>query len=81
MFENIPPISDVDVLDSPDSAAAELASTPPRPDNVPTLLMLDPDALSDGGRVDLLVALERHIAMLQAAQQQILASLDRRALD
>jgi hypothetical protein len=31
--------------------------------------------------VDLLVALERHIAMLQAAQQQVLASLDGRALD
>jgi Domain of unknown function (DUF222) len=37
--------------------------------------------LSDAGRIDLLVAFERHIAMLQAAQQQVLASLDGRALD
>jgi hypothetical protein len=45
------------------------------------LLMLDPDVLSDAGRIDLLVAFERHIALLQAAQQQVLASLDGRALD
>src|SRR5215471_2141449 len=43
--------------------------------------MLDPEALSDAGRVDLLVAFERSIALLQAAQQQVLASLDGRALD
>jgi hypothetical protein len=43
--------------------------------------MLDPDAFSDAGRVDLLVAFERHIALLQAAQQQVLACLDGRALD
>jgi hypothetical protein len=45
------------------------------------LLLLDPDAVSDAGRIDLLVAFERHIALLQAAQQQVLASLDGRALD
>lgn len=81
MFEDVPPLSRVDVLASPDSAAAELANSLPRPDDVSALLMLDPEALSDAGRVDLLVAFERHIAMLQAAQQQVLASLDGRALD
>jgi hypothetical protein len=45
------------------------------------LFLLDPDALSDAGRIDLLVAFERHIALLQAAQQQVHASLDGRALD
>src|SRR5215471_12653859 len=52
MFEYPPPLSEVDVLESPDA-----------------------------GRVDLLVAFERSIALLQAAQQQVLASLDGRALD
>src|SRR5215469_5323033 len=81
MFEYPPPLSEVDVLESPDAVAAELATSLPRGDDVAALLMLDPDALSDAGRVDLLVAFERSIALLQAAQQQVLASLDGRALD
>ena len=43
--------------------------------------MLDPSALSDAGRIDVLIALERQIAWLTAAQQYVLASLDGRALD
>jgi hypothetical protein len=81
MFEYAPPVSDVDVLVSPDAVAAELAGSPPRGEDMAALLMLDADALSDAGRVDLLVAFERHIALLQGAQQQVLASLDGRALD
>src|SRR5215469_5454040 len=81
MFEHSPPVSEVDVLESPDAVAAELATSLPRADDVAALLMLDPEALSDAGRVDLLVAFERHIALLQAGQQQVLASLDGRALD
>jgi uncharacterized protein DUF222 len=81
MFEHVPPVSEVDVLVSPDAAAAELATSVPRGEDTAALLLLDPDALSDAGRVDLLVAFERHIALLQAAQQQVLASLDGRALD
>ena len=81
MFEQMPPVSDVDVLASPDAVAAELATSVPRGEDTAALLLLDPDALSDTGRVDLLVGLERHIAMLQAAQEQVLASLDGRALD
>jgi hypothetical protein len=81
MFERVPPLSDVDVLTAPDSVAAELATSPSRGEDMSALLMLDPDALSDAGRIDLLVAFERHIALLQAAQQQVLASLDGRALD
>jgi len=34
--------------------------------------------LSDAGRVDLLVAFERHIALLQAAQQQAVSAADPR---
>jgi Domain of unknown function (DUF222) len=81
MFEQAPPISEVDVLAAPDPVAAELATTQPRADDMAALLLLDPDAVSDAGRIDLLVAFERHIALLQAAQQQVLASLDGRALD
>jgi len=83
MFEHddAPPPSVTDVLDSPDSVAAELAATRPGPDHETALAMLDPAALSDAGRVDLLVALERQIAWLTARQQQVLASLDGTALD
>jgi Domain of unknown function (DUF222)/HNH endonuclease len=81
MFEHVQPPTDVDVLTSPDPVAAELATTLPRPDDIYALCLLDPDAVSDAGRIDLLVAFERHIALLQAAQQQVLASLDGRALD
>src|SRR5215472_4116190 len=81
MFEQPPPVSEVDVLASPDAVAAELATSLPRAEDTSALAMLEPDALSDAGRVDLLVAFERHIALLQAAQQQVLASLDGRALD
>ena len=81
MFEHPPPVSEADGLDSPDAVVAELATSLPRGDDVAALLMLEPEALSDAGRVDLLVAFERSIALLQAAQQQVLASLDGRALD
>jgi hypothetical protein len=70
-----------DVLDSPDSVAAELATGQPGPGHDAALAMLDPAVLSDAGRIDLLVALERQIAWLTARQQRVLASLDGRALD
>ena len=81
MFERVPPVSEVDVLTAPDAVAAELATSLPRGEDVPALLLLDPESLSDAGRVDLLVAFERHLALVQAAQQQVLASLDGRAVD
>src|SRR5215468_1285102 len=81
MFERRSPVSEVDVLASPEAVAAELATSLPRAEDMSALLMLDTETLSGAGRVDLLVAFERHIALLQAAQQQVLASLDGRALD
>jgi hypothetical protein len=83
MFEHddAPPPSMADVLDNPDSVAAELAATRPGPDHETALAMLDPAALPDAARIDLLVALERQIAWLTARQQQVLASLDGTALD
>ncbi|HKF34511.1 MAG TPA: DUF222 domain-containing protein [Jatrophihabitantaceae bacterium] len=81
MFGQPPPLSEVDALESPDAVAAELATSLPRAEDISALVLLDPELLCDAGRVDLLVACERHIALLQAAQQQVLASLDGRALD
>src|SRR5215471_11867600 len=78
MFEQSPPISEVDVLESPDVVAAELATSLPRAEDMSALLMLDTETLSDAGRVDLLVAFERHIALLQAAQQQAVSAADPR---
>ena len=58
------------MFESPDAVAAELATSVPRGDDVAALLMLEPEALSDAGRVDLLVGFERHIALLQPASSR-----------
>jgi hypothetical protein len=55
--------------------AAELAPARPGPDLIAALSLLDPSTLSHAGRVDLLVALERHAAWLAAVQQHVLASM------
>jgi hypothetical protein len=55
--------------------AAELAATLPGADLIPALSFLDPSTLSHAGRVDLLVALERHAAWLAAVQQRVLAAM------
>ena len=81
MFEQVTAVSEVDVRTSPEAVAAELATSLPRAEDMSALLMLDTETLSGAGRVDLLVAFERHIALLHAAQQHVLASLDGRALD
>jgi hypothetical protein len=70
-----PPPSAVDVLEQPGSVAAELAAARPGPDLIPALSLLDPATLTHAGRVDLLVALERHAAWLAAVQQQVLAAM------
>jgi hypothetical protein len=44
MFEQVAPVSDVDVLASPDAVAAELATSVPRGEDTAALLLLDPDA-------------------------------------
>jgi hypothetical protein len=70
-----PPPSAFDVLEQPESVAAELAAARPGPDLIPALSLLDPSVLSHAGRVDLLVALERHAAWLAVVQQQVLAAM------
>jgi hypothetical protein len=71
----VAPSSALDVLEQPASVAAEPAATRPGPELIPALSLLDPAALSHAGRVDLLVALERHAAWLAAVQQQVFAAL------
>lgn len=76
MFDSIaPPPTLSDVLTSPDGVAAELASGIPGPDAAIPVSLLDPAVLSHAGRVDLLVALERHAAWVAALQQDVLATM------
>jgi hypothetical protein len=68
-----PGLADVD--EHPDAVAAELAGLRPAPQDVVALSLLDPAGLSAAGRVDLLVALEKHAAWIAALQQRVLASM------
>jgi hypothetical protein len=70
-----PPPTLSDVLDCPEAIAAELASGLPGPDSAVPVSWLDAAALSHAGRVDLLVALERHAAWVAALQQEVLAAM------
>ncbi len=76
MFDvEAPPLSVAELVDDPDRAAAWLAVERPGPDAVAAMSMLDPALLSHGGRVDLLVAIERQQAWLAARQQRVLAAM------
>ncbi len=70
-----PPLSLAEITDDPDQAAAWLAAEAPGPDAVGALSLLDPGMLSYGGRVDVLVALERQLAWLAGVQQCVLAAM------
>jgi hypothetical protein len=76
MFERkAPPPAVVDVLESPEAVAAELARSEPSPEHALALSLLNPANLSAAGRVDLLVALEKQAAWVAAAQQRVLARM------
>ncbi len=70
-----PPLSLAEITEDPDQAAAWLAVEAPGPDAVAGLSLLDPGVLSHGGRVDVLVALERQLAWLAGVQAQVLAAM------
>ncbi len=70
-----PPLTLAEITEDPDQAAAWLAGEVPGPDAVAALSVLDPAGLSRGGRVDVLVALERHMAWLAGMQAQVLAAM------
>ncbi len=70
-----PPLTLAEITDDPDQAAACLAGEVPGPEAVAALSVLDPAVLSHCGRVDALVALERHLAWLAGMQAQVLAAM------
>ena len=70
------PPSVLDARVFPDATAAGLAQWAPQAGLVPVLDELTPAVLAADGRIDALVAVERHIAMLQARSAELLAAID-----
>ena len=66
----------LDALVFPDETAACLAVAVPQAFLVEALDELRPAVLSADGRIDALVAVERHIGMLQARSAELLSALD-----
>ena len=66
----------LDALVYPDEAAAGLAVATPQALPVEALDELVPSVLSADGRIDALVAVERHIGMLQARSAELLAAIE-----
>ena len=66
----------LDALVYPDEAAAGLAVATPQAVLVEALDELRPSVLSADGRIDALIAVERHIGMLQARSAELLAAID-----
>ncbi len=69
----------VEALVYPNETAACLARVVPSPLLVEVLNVLSPVLLEVDGQIDALVAVERHIAMLQARSTELLAALDAEA--
>ena len=74
MFDVAPTV--LDAWAFPNETAADLARWAPQAVLVEVLDELSPATLSVDGQIDAVVALERHIAMLQARSTQLLAALD-----
>jgi hypothetical protein len=70
-----PPASVLDALACPDDTAAYLAMTAPGPDAAGPLAALEPQRLTQPGRVDALVVIEQQMAWLAGVQQRMLASM------
>ena len=66
----------LDAVAFPDETAADLAQWAPQALLIEVLDALTPAALSVDGRIDALVAVERHIGMLQARSAELLSALD-----
>src|ERR1700742_2414370 len=82
MFERseVPPTV-LDALGAPADVVSWAATADPGADVIAPLTVIDPSTVDGAAQIDLLVALERQIAWLTAAQQRVLASLDGTALD
>ncbi len=70
-----PPLTEAEIFDAPDAAAAYLAGLRPGGADGAALRLLDPSALSAAGRVDALVAIEKQLAWLAGVQQRLLAGM------
>src|SRR5882724_11203970 len=82
MFDpSVRPPTVLDPLTAPGAVAAWAAVVAPGAEVVGPLAVIDPAKVDDAGRIDLLVAYERQIAWLAAAQQRVLAELDGSALN
>src|ERR1700733_5982582 len=66
----------LDALLHPDDTAAGLAHWAPQTSLVEVLDELTPASLSVDGRIDALVAVQRHIALLHAREAELLAAVD-----
>jgi hypothetical protein len=71
----------LDALVAPADVAAWAVTVTPGPDVIAPLSVVDPSTVDGPARIDLLVAYERQLAWLQAAQQHVLACLEGEALD
>ena len=60
----------------PNDTAACLAQSVPSVELLPVLDVLTPVMLEVDGQIDALVAVQRHIALLQARETELLAALD-----
>ncbi|SOD74481.1 uncharacterized protein DUF222 [Jatrophihabitans sp. GAS493] len=76
-----PPTTILDVLTSPDDFAKHFATIDPDPADLSLLSALDPWGLSPAGRIDLLIALRRHTAALNAASTEGVAVVSQRVTD
>ncbi|HZE49034.1 MAG TPA: hypothetical protein VE074_05685, partial [Jatrophihabitantaceae bacterium] len=82
MFDpSIRPPTVLDALSAPGDVAAWAATAPPGAEVVAPLAVIDPAKIDGVAQIDLLVAFERQIAWLHAAQQRVLAELDGSALN
>jgi Domain of unknown function (DUF222) len=75
------PVSVLDAAAAPADVAAWATTAAPGAHVITPLTAVDPARLDPAGRIDLLIALERRLAWLAAAQQRVLATLDGVALD
>ena len=68
----------VEVVAFPDEVAVGLARCAPQSMLVGPMVALEPSSLTGSGRIDAVIAVQRHIAMLQALSEELLAAIEDR---
>jgi hypothetical protein len=69
----VPTVMDADLF--PDDVAAWAAAITPGSAVATPIVVLDPRRLSHQGRIDLLVALGKHVSLFQALEDETLAAM------